>query len=121
VYSEFFTSAVQFALKLSPERPTGTGNDPRRLHGPVGLEFPASLKRLLIHPGVVYPPQCGFGAMNMRRTQLAMDHMLNSDSRIFLFDHQERRRRDKDIQAESLREWLDRVNGMMAYWEETND
>jgi hypothetical protein len=86
--------------------------------GPVDLKYPASLKRLLIHPGVRHVPRCGTVAFRVQRAQLALDRMMESDPRIFLYDHI--LEGTKKFPLGNLNEWLDRINGKMAYWEESN-
>jgi hypothetical protein len=113
-YSSIFINTLQTALQSTPlSADTGGGSV-----GPVDLKFPASLKRLLIHPGVRYVPRCGFGAFHMQQDQLALARMMESDPRIFLYDHLPRG--TKRFPLGNLNEWLDRINGKMAYWEENN-
>lgn len=82
------------------------------------LKFPASLEKLLIHPGLVYRPMCGYGFMNLRRSQAALANLMESDKRIFLLDQDPED--DENTQLEGLEEWLDRIDGKLAYWEEKN-
>jgi len=116
-YTETFVSTVQRILQLSPETSASSCDDePPTSHGTVDPKFPASLKRLYIHPGVIFIPRCGFSAMSMQQAHMALDKMIESDSRIFVYRYDQERIRD--IPRESLKEWLDRIKGEMAYWEE---
>ena len=104
-YSTLFISTLKNVLHSSTYSP-----------GQVDLKFPASLTKLLIHPGLVYRPMCGYGFMNKRRAEMALADLMASDQRIFLLDHDPEG--DKNIQLEGLEEWLDRNDGKLAYWEE---
>lgn len=116
-YTKTFVSTVLRVLQLSPETSASPYDDESsRLHGTADLKFPASLKRLLIHPGVALFPRCGFSAVNLQQSQMALDNIVKSDSRILVYPYDQVS--DRDIPRESLKEWLDRIKGEMAYWEE---
>ncbi len=115
-YSELFSANLQHSLRCeSPSSqamslPSEVGSSQGALES---MAFPTSLKRLLIQPDYVPRPRCSYGRHELMTGRRALHNVVKSDSRLFLFIQRLSR-----FHADGLDEWLKRINGHLAYWEE---